>query len=202
MRTRRGPRCPYVPGKTRMRRHMWTQVIGKLSVALTPLTNHFWNSAFQVTSRGLATPALRAGDRALTITFDFIDHQLVMQCSDGVTEWISLRPRTVAEFYSLVIDAMRRLGIEVRIWTKPVEVPDPIRFEADTVHHSYDAAYADAFWRAAQARQRAAIWMSWPASAVPLPALRASWRREPMDRCRFRTVLHAITRRRTRRSSL
>ncbi|PYS01636.1 MAG: hypothetical protein DMG12_15170 [Acidobacteria bacterium] len=128
--------------------HMWTQVVGKLCVALTPLTNHFWNSAFQVTSRGLATPALTSGDRALTITFDFIDHQLVVQCSDGTTELISLQPRTVAEFYSLVMNAMRRLGIEVHIWTKPVEVPDPIRFEADTVHHSYEAAYANAFWRA------------------------------------------------------
>src|SRR6058998_2254930 len=66
--------------------HMWTQVVGKLCVALTPLTNHFWNTAFQVTSRGLATPALTAGDRALVITFDFIDHQLLMQCSDGATQ--------------------------------------------------------------------------------------------------------------------
>jgi len=128
--------------------HMWTQIVGKLCVALTPLTNHFWNSTLQVTSRGLVTPTLRSGERSLTITFDFVAHQLVLQCSDGQTEKIPLEPRTVADFYHLVMDAVHRLGIGVRIWTKPVEVPDPIRFEVDTVHRSYDALYANAFWRA------------------------------------------------------
>jgi hypothetical protein len=129
--------------------HMWTQVVGKVCLALTPRTNHFWNIAFQVTSHGLATPLLRSGDRALTITFDFVTHQLVIQCSDGATETIPLEPRTVADFYRLVMDALRRLSIDVRIWPMPVEIPDhPIRFELDTVHRSYDAKYANAFFRA------------------------------------------------------
>src|SRR5947209_6765559 len=89
--------------------HMWTQIVGKLCLALTPLTNHFWNSAFQVTARGLATPTLRAGSRALTITFDFVDHQLILQCSDGPMETIALQPQTVADFYRLVMGAMHRL---------------------------------------------------------------------------------------------
>jgi hypothetical protein len=121
--------------------HMWTQIVGKLCLALTPRTNHFWNVAFQVTPRGLATPSLTAGDRALTITFDFVSHQLVFQSSDGRTETIPLEPRTVADFYRLVMETLHRMGVDARIWTMPVEIPDP-------VHRSYDRTYASAFWRA------------------------------------------------------
>ena len=128
--------------------HMWTQIVGKVCLALSPRTNHFWNVAFQVTSRGLATTSLTTGERALTVSFDFVIHHLVLQCSDGVTETIPLEPRTVADFYRLVMEALHRMGVDVRIWTMPVEVPDPIRFEADTVHRSYDRAHANAFWRA------------------------------------------------------
>jgi hypothetical protein len=126
--------------------HMWTQVVGKVSLALTPRTNHFWNIAFRVTARGLATPLMKAGDVALTMTFDFIGHQLLIECSDGRTERIALEPRTVADFYRLVMEALHRLGIAVRIWTMPVEVPSPVRFEEDTAHASYDAASAQTFW--------------------------------------------------------
>jgi hypothetical protein len=128
--------------------HMWTQVVGKVCLALTPRTNHFWNIAFQVTARGLTTPALAAGGRALTITFDFVAHQLVLDGSDGRTERISLEPRTVADFYRLVMDALHRMGVDISIWTMPVEIPAPIRFEADVLHRSYDPAAANAFWRA------------------------------------------------------
>ena len=122
--------------------------MAKVCLALSPRTNHFWNVAFQVTARGFSTPSLTAGDRALTITFDFVSHQLVLQCSDGLTEMIPLEPRTVADFYRLVMEALHRMGVDVRIWTMPVEVPDPIRFEANTINRSYDRAYANAFWRA------------------------------------------------------
>ncbi len=128
--------------------HMWTQVVGKVCLALSPLSNHFWNVAFQVTPRGLATPSLTFGGRALAITFDFIAHELVLQCSDGAMERLPLEPRTVADFHRAVMASLRRLGIDVRIWTMPVEVPDPVRFESDTVHRSYDPAAANAFWRA------------------------------------------------------
>jgi hypothetical protein len=128
--------------------HMWTQVVGKVCLALTPLTNHYWNIAFQVTARGLATPSMTHDGRALTITFDFVAHELVLACSDGGAERIRLEPQTVADFYRRVMDALRRLGVEVRIWAQPVEVPDPVRFEADTAHRSYDPASANACWRA------------------------------------------------------
>ncbi len=128
--------------------HMWTQVVGKVCLALTPLTNHFWNIALQVTPRGLATPPLLSRGRVLTIAFDFVGQALVFRCSDGATETFPLEPRTVADFHRLVMDALRRLDVDVRIWTQPVEIPDPIRFEADTVHRSYDPAAANAFWRA------------------------------------------------------
>ncbi len=126
---------------------MWTQVVGKICLALTPRTNHFWNSTFQITPRGLSTPTMMAGDRAFTMAFDFIAHRLVIQCSDGSAETIPLEPRTVADFYRVVMDTLRRMGIIVRIWTMPVEVPNPFRFEADDVHRSYDPVSANAFWR-------------------------------------------------------
>ena len=127
--------------------HMWMQVIGKICLVLTPLTNHFWNIAFRLTSRGLVTPVMDAGSRALTITFDFLDHQLVMETSDGQTARLPLEPRTVAAFHADVMAVLDRMGIRARIWTMPVEIPDPIRFEEDTVHHSYDPAAAHTFWR-------------------------------------------------------
>jgi hypothetical protein len=127
--------------------HMWMQIVGKLCLSLTPLTNHFWNITFRVTSRGLATPVMNAGARALTITFDFLDHQLVLETSDGQIGRLPLEPRTVAAFHAEVMAALRRMGIDVQIWTMPVEIPDPIRFENDTVHRSYDPGAANTFWR-------------------------------------------------------
>jgi len=88
-----------------------------------------------------------AGSGALTILFDFVDHQLVIDRSDGRRERIALQPRTVAEFYRLVMDALQRLGVDVRIWPMPVEVPNPIRFDRDESHRAYDPASANAFWR-------------------------------------------------------
>jgi hypothetical protein len=129
--------------------HMWTQIVGKVCLALTPLSNHFWNIAFRVTSRGLATPQMRSGTLTLAITFDFIEHQLVIQTSDGRVERLPLSPRTVAQFYTDFMEALQRLGLRVRIWTMPVEIPDPtdrIPFERDEVHRSYDPDAVNAFW--------------------------------------------------------
>jgi hypothetical protein len=127
--------------------HMWTQVVGKVCLALTPRVNHFWNIAFRVDARGLTTPVMTAGGRFCTATFDFVDHQLVIRCSDGRTAHVALEPRTVADFYHGVMAALHRLDIAVRIWTRPVEIPEPVRFEEDTVHGAYDAAAAHAFWQ-------------------------------------------------------
>lgn len=126
---------------------MWTQIIGKVCLALTPLTNHFWNVALRLTSRGLITPPLTAGGITLTIAFDFVEHHLIIETSDGRVERIPLQPRTVADFYRAVMDTLRRLDVPVRVWTMPVEIPDPVAFDRDTAHASYDAAAANTFWR-------------------------------------------------------
>ena len=127
--------------------HMWTQIIGKICLALTPRINHYWNIAFQVTARGLTTPLMFYRGRALTITFDFVVHQLVIQASDGEVETVSLEPRTVADFYKLVMSALRRMNVDIPIWPMPVEVPNPIRFETDVTHRSYDPTTAKALWQ-------------------------------------------------------
>ena len=128
--------------------HMWTQIVGKICLALTPRTNHFWNIAFQVTARGLATPAMQCRDeRTLNMTFDFVGHELIARCSDGAMRSIPLAPRTVAAFYRETMQMLHELGVDVRIWTMPVEVPDPTPFELDTVHAAYDPVYAQRFWQ-------------------------------------------------------
>jgi hypothetical protein len=127
--------------------HMWTQIAGKICLALTPRTNHYWNIAFQITPRGLATPAMPYGNGAFTITFDLVAHQFLVQRSDGRTATIPLEPQSVADFYARVMATLHEIGIDVRIWTMPVEVPNPIRFEQDRTHHSYDPRAANTFWR-------------------------------------------------------
>jgi hypothetical protein len=128
--------------------HMWTQVVGKVRMAQTPLVNHWWNVPLYVSARGLTTTAIPYGDRIFEIEFDFIDHQLVIKCSDGAAVSKPLRPQTVADFYAEVMALLRSIGVDIKIWTTPVEIPNPIRFEEDTVHASYDAEYANRFWRA------------------------------------------------------
>jgi hypothetical protein len=128
--------------------HMWTQVVGKIRLEQTPLVNHWWNVPLYVSARGLTTTAMPYSDRIFEIEFDFIDHQLRIECSDGAAKILALRPQTVADFYAEVMAALGELGMEIKIWTMPVEVPDPIRFEDDTVHASYDAEYANRCWRA------------------------------------------------------
>ena len=128
--------------------HMWTQVVGKIRLKQTPLVNHWWNVPLYVSARGLTTSAMSYRDRIFEIEFDFIDHVLLIKCSDGAERRLPLRPQSVAAFYAEVMEALRELGIPIKIWTMPVEVPDPIRFEADHEHASYDAEYANRFWRA------------------------------------------------------
>jgi hypothetical protein len=131
---------------TRDTLHMWTQMVGKICLALTPRVNHFWNIALQVTARGLMTPPLPFGTRTFTMLFDFVAHELAIVFSDGTREAIPLRAQTVAEFYRTLNETLHRLGVDVRIWTQPVEVPEPIRFDQDTTHRSYDPDAARRFW--------------------------------------------------------
>ena len=136
---------------TRDTLHMWTQIVGKIRLKLAPHLNHWWQVPLYLTSRGLTTTPIPFGDRTFDATFDFIDHVLVFRTSDGRVETVSLRPLAVADFYSEVMAALHRLAINVKIWTMPSEVPAPIRFEQDRQHASYDAAYANRFWRALRA---------------------------------------------------
>ncbi|HEU4478279.1 MAG TPA: DUF5996 family protein, partial [Pyrinomonadaceae bacterium] len=128
--------------------HMWTQVVGKIRLKQTPLVNHWWNVPLYVSARGLTTSAMPYDDRIFEIEFDFIDHELLIKCSDGADRRLALRPQSVAAFYAEVMSALRELGLGLEIWSMPVEVPNPIRFEADFEHASYDAEYANRFWRA------------------------------------------------------
>jgi len=127
--------------------HMWGQVVGKVRLKLCPLVNHWWNVPFYVTARGLTTSVMPYKGGDVEILFDFIDHQLFIETSSGSTRMLTLKPQTVAEFYGSVMAALRDLGVDVEIWTKPQELPDPIPFEQDTVHKSYDRDAAHRFWR-------------------------------------------------------
>jgi hypothetical protein len=126
--------------------HMWMQIIGKLQLALTPLVNHWWNVSFFLTARGLETQTLHYEDGTLQVSFDLLDHNLVIAAGNGDTRILPLRPQTVADFYREVMSALRDLGVRVKIWPVPVELPDPIAFEKDIVHHSYDRDAVAKFW--------------------------------------------------------
>ena len=127
--------------------HMWTQVIGKIRLAQAPLINHWWEVPLYVTCRGLTTSPIPHGTRTFQIDFDFIDHRLIIQTSDGAVESLQLQPMSVATFYARVIGRMQALDLPVRIWTTPVEVPNPVPFETDQQHASYVPEQAHRFWR-------------------------------------------------------
>jgi hypothetical protein len=128
--------------------HMWTQIVGKIRLKLTPLVNHWWNVPLYVSARGLTTSPMPYEDRIFEIEFDFIEHELRIDCSDGALTRLKLRPQSVAEFYQELFDALHHLGIVVKIWPMPVEIPNPIRFDQDQTHKSYDGEYVNRFWRA------------------------------------------------------
>jgi hypothetical protein len=144
----RWPSLPYEAWKdTYATLHMWTQIVGKIALAHAPPLNHSWGVALHVTARGLRTAVLRHGDRSFTIAFDFIDHELAIDTADGERRTLTLAPRSVADFYSDVMTAMNDLHLPVRIWSTPVEVADPIPFERDTQHHSYEPDPVERFFR-------------------------------------------------------
>jgi hypothetical protein len=128
--------------------HMWAQIVGKVRLALTPLINHWWEVPLYVSARGLTTSAIPYRERIFEVEFDFIEHALRIETSAAETEILELAPRSVADFYQEFMASLKSLGIDVKIWPMPVEVPNPIRFDQDTTHASYDPAYAERFWRA------------------------------------------------------
>ena len=135
---------------TRDTLHLWTQMAGKLRLKLAPPINHWWHVTLYVTAHGLSTGAMPYLDRTLQAVFDFREHVFVLACSDGRSVTIQLYPRPVADFYSEFRAALRTLGVEVKLWSTPVEVVHPIPFEKDNVHASYDREYVERFARVLQ----------------------------------------------------
>jgi hypothetical protein len=127
--------------------HMWTQIVGKTRLALTPLQNHWWNVPLYVTAHGLGTSAMVCGDDVLDIEFDFVAHMLRLRLGSGAEKSMKLTPRTVADFYREYRECLAALGVSVTINPMPVEVANPIRFDLDTEHKSYDPEYALRFWQ-------------------------------------------------------
>jgi hypothetical protein len=139
--------------------HMWTQVVGKVRLKLCPLVNHWWNVPFYLTARGMTTSAMpyphatssasiqRTIPGTIEVRFDFIDHQLWLETSDGGTATIALKAQSVAEFYKKFMDTLAELGVTAKIWTTPCEIPNPIPFEQDRVHAAYDPDEVHKFWR-------------------------------------------------------
>jgi hypothetical protein len=128
--------------------HLWTQIVGKVRIATTPLINHWWNATFLVTARGLAAPAMPYTGGTFDVIFDFAHHQLVIETSDCRTESFALAPMAVADFYAEFMKRLHRLGIDVQIRTTPCEIEKPISLDQDRSHAQYDPAYAQNFWRA------------------------------------------------------
>src|SRR5229473_6220242 len=127
--------------------HMWTQIVGKVRLALSPRVNHWWEVPLYVNSRGLTTSPIPYGDGIFEIQFDLISHQLTIQTSWDTSKTLPLAPRSVAEFYAAFMSALQSLGIHVKIWKMPAEVANPVAFDKDRLHDSYDAVYAHRFWQ-------------------------------------------------------
>ena len=144
----RWPELPYAAWKdTRDTLQLWTQIVGKIRLALTPWLNHSWHVTLYVTARGLTTSPIPYAARSFQIDFDFIDHVLWLRTSDGHFRQLMLAPMPVAEFYADVMNALAELGIKVTINTMPNEIADCIPFDQDRTHKSYDRDYANRFWR-------------------------------------------------------
>lgn len=125
--------------------HLWTQIVGKIRLALSPRQNHSWHVTLYVTARGLTTSPIPYGDRTFQIDFDFIDHALIVASSDGRGSRLELAPQSVATFFARLMSELRRLDLTVDIHRRPNEVADPIAFHLDETHRSYDADAAGRF---------------------------------------------------------
>jgi hypothetical protein len=143
------PAIPYQEWKATLATlHLWTQIVGKVRLVQTPWVNHSWHVPFYVTARGLTTSPISYGARMFEIRFDFLDHRLVIETTEGGVELIELAPRTVADFYQELFARLNALGLDISIRTTPNEIPDVIPFEQDRVHAAYDAEQVTRFWRA------------------------------------------------------
>lgn len=127
--------------------HMWLQIVGKIRTKLTPPVNHWWHSTLYVTPRGLTTSLIPYEQESFEIRFDFLEHRLEILTSRGGISRLPLTPQPVADFYRQLMQTLHSMGIDVRIYPVPQEVPDPIRFDQDRVHASYDGQAAQRFWQ-------------------------------------------------------
>ncbi len=127
--------------------HMWTQIVGKVRLGLTPHVNHWWEVPLYMSARGMTTSPIPFGERVFEMEFDFLDHNLAIRANDGAVKFVPLYARSVADFYREVMAALSAIGIDMKIWTTPVEIPDPIPFSQDEQHASYDPEYVNRFHR-------------------------------------------------------
>jgi hypothetical protein len=142
------PSLPLAAWKpTRDTLHRWTQIVGKVRLALAPDVNHWWHVTFHLTSRGLTTPPIPFGRRTFAVDFDFWSHELQVATSEGRREILPLRSRSVAGFYRAFRATLRHLDIEADVWPVPVEVADALPFDEDEQHRAYDPEAARRFWR-------------------------------------------------------
>ena len=132
---------------TRDTLQLWTQMVGKVRMASTPMSNHWWNVPLYVSSRGLTTSLIPRDGRAFQIDFDLLEDRLDISVSDGSTASMPLATGPVAGFYAELMDRLDHLGLHTAVWTMPVEIPDAIPFENDTTHTIYDGDHARRFWR-------------------------------------------------------
>ena len=143
------PPLPYEPWKDSCTTlHLWTQIVGKIRLARTPWVNHSWHVTLYVTPRGLTTSSIPYDGRAFQIDFDFLEHALLVQTSDGAERRLALEPRSVAAFHDALMAALTELDMPVRIHGRPNEVANPVPFRDDHEHAAYDPDAAQRFWRA------------------------------------------------------
>ena len=126
---------------------LWTQVVGKVRLALAPMVNHWWQVPLYVNARGLTTSAMPYAGGAVELTFDFLEHVLRVETSGGVSRTVALAPRSVADFYRETMTVLHEAGVDVHIGRRPVEIAEVIPFDQDETHASYDADAAQRFWR-------------------------------------------------------
>ena len=144
----RWPELPLAPWRsTRETLHLWTQMVGKTLLAACPPQNHWWHATLRVSATGLAAPPIVQDGHSYDIAFDFVDHELTVRRSDGRAMGMPLVPRTVRSFYEEYTALLAAIGLDVHLWTMPVEVPNPIPFDQDDTHRDYDAGWAQTFWQ-------------------------------------------------------
>ena len=139
---------------TRDALHLWTQIVGKIRMALEPMVNHWWQVPLYVSARGLTTSLMHHNGRGIEIEFDFLDHVLRLRTSDGETRAVRLEARSVASFYEETMAALGDLDIHVAVFPRPVELAIAIPFPSDTAPRPYDPAAAHRFWLALVQAQR------------------------------------------------